>query len=522
MLKVVCVVDKTGTALDRLAKGVIPYNTNLDYVVVDVHPKRPDDEQLARFTAAAETADIIDFQYFRTAEMLIERFPWLKSKGLILTHNNPYSIRDGDWKDYDILVANNKEIQANLKDFTKRDVEHIPITTDPLFWEYRREFKPNKNVIMVANRIEAKKGILPVAIACGEAGLSLTLVGAISDRNYFHSVLQTGCVTFYEQISDEKLLELYHSATVHVCNSVDNFESGTMPILEAMQSGTPVMTRNIGHVPDLYNGENLEIYTGDNDDVLAIKEQLENLILDRKKLEAMRSSAWNTAKNFNFERRAYLYQKLYRRLQAPGDPVSVIVPIFEGPEVIRKCLSAIAAQTYKNIEIVVCDDNPDSNKELIDDFAKMVACPVRYINSSHIGNDYGLARARNMGVIEATSDIVVFCDQRQIMEPNAVEELVKNLVPKTWVYGDKGGKKDFVENFSACYRGELIRAGLFSERMDAYGGMSQEIRSRTRMQGIRHQFIPEAKATPAGKSSKKHTEKPNIIRMKNRLYKMEL
>ena len=87
MLKVACVVDKTGTALDRLAKGVIPYHGNLDYTVVDVHPKRPDEEQLSRFINAAETADIIDFQYFRTAEMLIDKFPWLKSKGLILTHD---------------------------------------------------------------------------------------------------------------------------------------------------------------------------------------------------------------------------------------------------------------------------------------------------------------------------------------------------------------------------------------------------------------------------------------------------
>lgn len=522
MLKVVCVVDKTGTALDRLAKGVVPYHTNLDYTVVDVHPKRPDEDQLSRFVLAAETADIIDFQYFRTAEMLIEKFPWLKSKGLILTHNNPYSIKDGDWNNYDILVANNKEITENLRNFTKREIVHIPITTDPLFWEYRREFKPNKNVIMVANRIESKKGILPVAIACAEAGLSLTLVGAISDRNYFHSVLQTGCVTFYEQIPDEKLLELYHQATVHVCNSVDNFESGTMPILESMQAGTPVMTRPIGHVPDLYNGENLEIYEGEYDDVIAIKEQLENLILDRKKLETMRGSAWNTAKNFNFERRAYEYQKLYRRLQAPSEPVSVIVPIYENSEVIRKCLNAIANQTYKNIEIIVCDDNPAPNKELIEGFAKTVVCPVRYMHSATQINDYGLARSRNMGIIEATSNILVFCDQRQIMEPDAIEQLVNHLVPKVWVYGDKGGKKDFVENFSACYRSDLIKSGMFNERMDAYGGMSQEIRSRTRMQGWRHQFVPEAKATPAGKSSKKHTEKPNIIRMKNRLYKMEM
>lgn len=61
MLKVLAVVDKTGTALDRLAKGVVQYHSNLDYSVVDVHPKRPDDSQLARFEELAREADIIDF-----------------------------------------------------------------------------------------------------------------------------------------------------------------------------------------------------------------------------------------------------------------------------------------------------------------------------------------------------------------------------------------------------------------------------------------------------------------------------
>ena len=47
MLKVLCVVDKEGTALDRLAKGVAKYHENIDYNVVSVHPKRPDGACLA-------------------------------------------------------------------------------------------------------------------------------------------------------------------------------------------------------------------------------------------------------------------------------------------------------------------------------------------------------------------------------------------------------------------------------------------------------------------------------------------
>src|SRR3990167_6474926 len=99
MVKIICVVDKRGTALDRLAKGVIPYMKNVEYHVVDVHPKRPSIDQIETFERLAKDADVIDYQYFRTAEMLRERYDWLREKPSILTHNNPYSITEKDWND---------------------------------------------------------------------------------------------------------------------------------------------------------------------------------------------------------------------------------------------------------------------------------------------------------------------------------------------------------------------------------------------------------------------------------------
>lgn len=53
MLKVVAVSDKIDTAIDRLCRGVQKYHDNLDYQVIDVHPKRPDPSQLQRFEQEA-------------------------------------------------------------------------------------------------------------------------------------------------------------------------------------------------------------------------------------------------------------------------------------------------------------------------------------------------------------------------------------------------------------------------------------------------------------------------------------
>lgn len=519
MLKILCIVDKEKTALDRLAQGVKPYHENIDYRVISFHPKRPDPQQIEILKAELMTTDVIDAQYFRTIEKIRELFPAAKSIPTILTHNNPYSVKEGDWNDYNVVVGNNRSITKDLENITTSRIEHIPIVVDPFFWQFNDNYKGEKSVIMVANRIEGKKGILPVAKACKALEIKMYLVGAISQPDYWREVMETGVVEFAQEVSDEDLRELYYKAGVHVCNSVDNFESGTMPILESMFCGVPVITRNIGHVPDLNNGDNLVINDHDNEDVDHLIDLIQNTLSDTKELERMRQEAWYSVKDRNFERRAYAYQKLYREVLG-GDMVSVIVPIAGKPEVTRESLNAIANQTHKNVEIIVIDDGEEAQKDNIDSFAETVSIPVRYIRLG--GKVYHLAKARNMGAIEATSDILVFADQRMILEPYAIEKFVENLKPNTWLYGNKGVKKEFVENLSCLYRDTFITFGMFNERMNMYGGLSQETRTRARRQGINIEFVESAKAQPKGKSSNKRLRRYEIMQVKTKLWKIGL
>lgn len=516
MFKVVAISDKTGTAIDRLCKVVEPYHKNIEYVVIDVHPKRPDATQLARVEQECRTADVIDYQYFRTAEALRSRYDWLKDIPSVLTHNNPYSIKESDWNSYQAVIGNNKSITADLQKITSSRVEHIPIVVDPFFWQFNDNYKFNKSVIMVANRIESKKGILPVALACKKLGIKMQLVGAISQPDYFREIIDTGVVHFAQECTDEELRAMYYEAGVHVCNSIDNFESGTMPILESIYCGVPVITRKIGHVPD-FADESIVINDHDSEDVDHLVDIIDKLLCDTKKLENMRQQAWYSIKHMNPERRAYMYQKLYREL-LDDEPVSVIVPVAGKEEVTRENLTAIANQTYKNVEIIVIDDGEVDQKKNIMDFADTVSIPVRYIRLG--GKGYNLAKARNMGVVQATSDILVFADQRMILEPDCIETFVKNIKPNTWLYGNKGVKKEFVENLSCIYRNDFVRFGMFNERINMYGGLSQETRVRARHQGINIEFIENAKATPRGKSSNKRIKKYEIMQMKNLLWKI--
>lgn len=518
-MRVLAVVDKSNTAIDRLAQGVAKYTDGFDYVVIDCHPKRPSLEQLQRFEDELAHADIICWEYYRTAEMLRDKYPRAKEVPSILSHYNPYAITESNWEDYDILVTCNKTIQRNLKDQVGREVTHIPLAIDHEKFPFNQDWKPNNNVIMVANRIESKKGIYEVAKACENLNLNFILVGAISDQEYFGKIMQLQNVTFSPQISDEELLALYNNSSLHVCNSVDNFESGTMPILEAMMVGVPVLTRNVGHVPDFYNEENLVLNLNEPTDIDGLTDMIGSLMADKQKLAELREKGWQTAKNFTARRRARMYAGLFRKLQSNQEPVSVVIPVTDW-ESARKSLNAIADQDYTNIEVVVCDDGDEPLVREVAEYSTMVPFPVQYHYTGQ--GDYGLARARNMGTIKATGSIIVYCDQRQMMDKDAISEFVKNLVPRQWLFGNKGGKKDFVENFSCVYRSDIIQAGMFSERCNKYGAMSQESRARTRSQGIVHTYIESAKATPTGKSSNKYLKRTDIIDSKDMLWAMGL
>lgn len=519
MLRVISVVDKEGTALDRLSRGAMQYHTSLEYYVLDVHPKRPSPEQLQKFEQLARTADVIDYQYYRTADMLRQRYVWLKDIPSILTHNNPYAIHERDWNDYEVVVANNKNMYDNLSKITTSRLERIPLVADPYFWTFVDDKKFDNSVIMVANRIESKKGILPVAQACKELNIRMYLVGAISDPDYWREVMGTGVVQFAQQISDEDLRDLYHKAGIHICNSVDNFESGTLPILEAIFCGTPVLTRSVGHVPDFATEDNIVINREQPDNVPHLVKLISKMLGDKKKLENMRHEAWFAIKDRNFERRAYSYQKLYREL-LQDKPVTVIVPIADKPEITSQSLNAIANQTHKNIEIIVIDDGFEPQEKAVQAINEMISHPLKYIRLG--GDDYNLAKARNLAAIESTSDILIFCDQRQVMEPDCVKVFVENIKPKFWLYGDKGAKKDFVENLSCIMRDDFFTFGGFNERIIKYGGLSQETRARARRQGITLLYVPEAKAKPLGKSSNRRRKKIEIMEMKTMLWKMNM
>lgn len=519
-MKLLILVDKKQSAIDRLAQSIKNHLPHLNIQVLPFHPKRPNIDEIASVTTAWEEADLVHVSYWKSGAKFKEMYPDLyESKRKLLWHHNPYDIDKDDWNnDYKRVIVHNNEIHSKIP-YAKL----IPQGIDLDFYEFNKVYTDDKTVNMVVGRIEGKKGVKEVALACKELGYKFLLVGKISKREYFNQIMEANPDTdFRENITDEQLLKAYHESAIHVCNSVDGFESGTMPILEAMACGVPVLTRNIGHVPDMYNGNNMVVRMGKQDDMEDLKKNLQELMENEAWRRKVREVAWGTVKNRPDIKMALQFEKIYYELASERKPlVSVLVPTYDRPEVLIQNLSHIIATTYKHKEIIVVDSGESSVEPIIEQFRLQTYTPIKYIRFRKEG-EYTLPEARNRGVVEASGRYILLLDERIGIEPDAIDVFVERCGDNSWLYGMKDGvEKGFVENFSFVPRDVLVDAGLFNERIDCYGGASEELRIRFgNRHGVFLQRVHEAKAKSLAKTSSKHTRKKDIVKAKMLLWRL--
>ena len=508
-MKITIIVDKIDSAIYKLALPIKKYNSHLQVEICDLHPKRPSKEQMKRVLTHIQDSDIIDIHYWRSGELIKD---FIKDKKKVLFHFNPYDLRKQQWN-YDEVVVGNEEMRTILP-----LAKLIPFGIDLDFFEFCPTYTNKKTVLMVANRIESEKGILEVARACYELGYIFYLVGSISDAQYMAEIMKYKPI-FYENISNEDLRNVYYNSAILVCNSKDNFESGTLPILEAMACRVPVLTRIIGHVPDLYNGNNLMLLEGGREDINLIKLRLKEFMEGDLLRNEMRNRAWNSIRGRYDKKMARQISNLYYRM-LNNIFVSIIIPTYNNPSVLYESLSAAINQTYPYKEIIIVDNGDYQVEELIKKAREITKTPIKYLYFNN-NNEWALAKARNLGVVEAQGNFLLFCDERIKMDKNACQSFVNRAMPNSWLYGIKDDtKKGFIENFSFIKREELIRYGLFNERINTYGGLSDELRRRFSINGFMFELIFSAKATQLKKSSSKFNKKKEIIQSKLQIFKL--
>lgn len=116
--------------------------------------------------------------------------------------------------------------------------------------------------------------------------------------------------------------------------------------------------------------------------------------------------------------------------------VSVIIPTYGGTEFLSRCVDSVLSQTYKNIEIIVVDDNglgSPNQKEtatIMERYKSM--SNVKYV--CHEVNINGSA-ARNTGVKTSNGEYIALLDDDDVFLPDKIKRQVELLSSLSLDYG---------------------------------------------------------------------------------------
>lgn len=106
------------------------------------------------------------------------------------------------------------------------------------------------------------------------------------------------------------------------------------------------------------------------------------------------------------------------------EKISVIVPVYNTKDCLKRCVDSIGHQTYDNLEIILVDDgSTDGAGALCDTFA---AADDR-IRVYHKENG-GASSARNLGLEKATGSYIGFVDSDDYIEEDTYEQMIKLAV----------------------------------------------------------------------------------------------
>ena len=105
---------------------------------------------------------------------------------------------------------------------------------------------------------------------------------------------------------------------------------------------------------------------------------------------------------------------------------SIIVPCWNGEQHLVNCLNSVRDQSYKNIELLIVDNNStDSSKTIIrDSFGDLK--PRSIENPSN----YGFARALNQGIDASIGEFVFALNTDVILKPDYIEKLISAMADK--------------------------------------------------------------------------------------------
>lgn len=114
--------------------------------------------------------------------------------------------------------------------------------------------------------------------------------------------------------------------------------------------------------------------------------------------------------------------------------VSVIVPTYRRKASLYDALISIVQQTYKNVEIILVDDNADIEWNYT---VQKIVQEISDCRINHLINkiNQGSAKTRNLGIASASGEYITFLDDDDIYLPEKIEKQLAAMVSINADYG---------------------------------------------------------------------------------------
>lgn len=140
------------------------------------------------------------------------------------------------------------------------------------------------------------------------------------------------------------------------------------------------------------------------------------------------------------------------------EKISVIIPTYNRANILEKALTSVLKQTYDNLEVIIVDDgSTDHTEELIRQIKDARIC---YVKQTVNG---GAAAARNVGVMQATAELIAFQDSDDCWHLDKLEKQMKywkehpnySMIYSTYLWHGVNDKLILVPNSNEGIWGEL-------------------------------------------------------------------
>jgi len=181
---------------------------------------------------------------------------------------------------------------------------------DQRFVLYVGNIKPHKNLVRLIEAFDELRGRFDdlKLLIIGDEISKLPALRRAVHRNKLHKF-----VRFLGYLKDDTLTVLYRLASVFVFPSL--YEGFGLPPLEAMASGTPVVTSNVSSLPEVTGDAAVLV---DPYDVDSIADGMRRILDDPRLAEELRIKGLKRAREFSWERSVEKTQRVYREVAADG------------------------------------------------------------------------------------------------------------------------------------------------------------------------------------------------------------